>query len=322
MSNHANFVIVNDEGSDVYNWSAGGYYVLRWVFFGPDIAISAIEDFFSEHGPSKTLYSPGVCEAGALIDPGRKKLLVFSSDIGNILEHRLYLNLLRVNWPGWKVRWAYQGSIDFSFYLHLPKEVILEKAYLDARGQKPPIEMKCLPNFGTAEQSPCMWSAREADGQLRVGFPQRDDYWPDEIFLFGPQALRYCEDLPILTNPMRIELPNYGLHVDMGVRKIFYWAEEILRPRDFLQSLWEGWELVWLEDRFEEHLEMLGGLIECEREKEGWQLNSIMVEIRNEVSDYPEDNPTIRDPISKLLSKDMQERMIQEAVRNHRRASS
>ncbi|WP_418961078.1 hypothetical protein [Streptomyces tritici] len=65
-----------------------------------------------------------MCEAGALIDLRRRTLLLFAAE-GPItrLRHRAATwEALAAAWPGWELRWTYDGPAELREYLGLDPE--------------------------------------------------------------------------------------------------------------------------------------------------------------------------------------------------------
>jgi hypothetical protein len=80
----------------------------RDVFWGPDPTFDFITSLADE---DDHLYDELMCEGAALVDADRTRLLVWGGE--DIAYEKplqsAYLDLLRLNWPGWRVDWAVGG---------------------------------------------------------------------------------------------------------------------------------------------------------------------------------------------------------------------
>lgn len=128
-------------------------------------------------------------------------------------------------WPGWALRWAHEGVVDFVHTIG---------GELDAVIDRYPQHL-LEPRFGFDCLAGCI-SVRNASGTLA--------FWPISV-------LRHD-----------IGIPEVGLHIDRAARTVELWCVHWLPDHDRrLAHAWPGWQICWARDRFEAQLEATSGLL-------------------------------------------------------------
>lgn len=122
MGHRANYVIVREDGYDLYYSHWGSNVINHDFIWGPEAAL----EFIRDQEPCEEWMDERWCEGGALLDPQAQVLLLFGGEGTSFdpFEHRIYLKLLGCVWPGWQLRWAYDGLLDLTRYLGLPDEIV------------------------------------------------------------------------------------------------------------------------------------------------------------------------------------------------------
>ncbi len=102
--------------------SLGTNTVDRDLFWGPEHALA----FVRGQKATDEWLDDVWCEGGALVDLHRRELMLFGGeDIQHdVLRHRVTLAAMRVMWPAWEVRWAFEGLGDFVDHLGLSRELV------------------------------------------------------------------------------------------------------------------------------------------------------------------------------------------------------
>ena len=110
MGQRANFMIKSDSRwSFYYDHSAAGSmeYCLIW---GPEESLFLIE----QTRPVKQLMDEVWCEGAALMDLDEDMLLFFGGEsiYYDSWEQEAFIELLRAQWPGWRISWAHEGIVS------------------------------------------------------------------------------------------------------------------------------------------------------------------------------------------------------------------
>jgi hypothetical protein len=130
MGHRANYVIVQEGETEIYQSGWGALSIVHDVFFGPEVTAA----FMRSHLTNETLYDEVWCEGAALLDLTEKRLLFFSwYDLNEPIVVKHYLAMLQANYPGWHTGLASGGIREICLYIgHDLSEVVSEDEDLDA----------------------------------------------------------------------------------------------------------------------------------------------------------------------------------------------
>ncbi|MFF2660290.1 hypothetical protein ACFVUH_23410 [Kitasatospora sp. NPDC058032] len=243
MADRANFVVVRESGE--YE-----LYLDRWGAVGLDLDLLA--------GPAETLSTVrrlGVvdwwlddvyCQGAALIDLGRKVLLLFAWEgPSTVMRYRAAtLELLRDAWPGWDVRWMYDGPAELRTYLGLDPEPVRDRGRDTFRGAvlEPGHEELLDPEptviVVTVGSEHCYVVANVSDHPVREGAALLDR-------LRGGPEHGMCR-VPA----------DAGLHIDPARRRVGWWVLGATAEAYEMAERWPGWTVEFWQDSWQEHVRL------------------------------------------------------------------
>lgn len=307
MSSRANFVIVGPNGYELYYAAAGNSTDLL-VFWGPEFTIRSIRtyDRLDESRWLDDLWAEG----GVLVDPHGKVLIFFGGEtvIEEILHRRIFLELLSYTWPGWEIRYAYEGIVDIAEYVGVPRGKVLDSDEGFDHGPTILASVSVAAMIGGFVST--VGSLIDYSGNLSI-FPLSLQVLsllragPDLVdrLLFAPaKGLLSVDDLPQ-------GLPRSGFHIDLSSKTLELWttkSEADIERR--LGRLWPGWEVRWHRDNFEFQLERCGGQLHFSLESRQESMTSMKDALLWEDTRDPspnlsmEDRRAILEPILKAVS--------------------
>lgn len=234
MGSRANVAIRLNGAWTHHGSNSMGYSVAAWLALGPAPALAVFRSF--------PVWDPGdwqhesICEAGALIDLDAKDLLFFLN--AGYGERLAALAGYQRTWPGWTIRWAYNGIADVTDALGL------DRAVLD----RDPWDNTDLFKWGRADPGePLNLSYLVTVGNTAYGL----DGWAESPWQIGPALLDQLADRPQpSTWP---EVPRGGMHLDPAMRQAAVWSiDPVLGLADRFAERWPGWTLDFLQDRYGE----------------------------------------------------------------------
>ncbi|GGN72283.1 hypothetical protein GCM10010112_40400 [Actinoplanes lobatus] len=241
MGSRANVAIRMDGawthcGSDSIGYSLDAYLAL-----GPEPALAVFGAMPAWDDPAQW-QTESVCEAGALIDLDAQELLFFLD-----VDYHQRLALLdgcRRTWPGWTIRWAYNGIADVTDALGLDRAVLGRQPWDNTalfKWHKPgPEEELVLHHVITV-------------GTTAYGL----DYNAEAPWSIGPALLDQLFELPRVTTLPRV--PRSGLHLDPAARTAGVWSTEpVYGLTERFADRWPGWTLRFWEDRYLEQQRRCG----------------------------------------------------------------
>ncbi|MFD7444477.1 hypothetical protein [Streptomyces sp. NPDC059909] len=247
MADWATFVVVSEDGDhEMYESRFGAVGIDLDLLAGPDVVLP----FIRAHAAADGHWRDDVwCQGAALVDLGRKVLLMFAWEGPTArMRHRAAAwELLRHAWPGWELRWTFDGPADLRAYLGLDPETV-----------------------------------RDQDRQVCAGIEiEPDDVDPAEADpLFAVVTLgadRCClvwngEDHPIAEGPGLLDrlaaVPDHGtctlavqsgIHVDPERRRVGWWLLDAQAEAYEMASRWPGWRVEFWQDRWDEHVRASNG---------------------------------------------------------------
>jgi hypothetical protein len=158
-----------------------------------------------------------------------------------------YLDTVGRTWPGWQVRWAYDGIADMERHLGIDPTA----------GNRPVRGPRPLYPRGRGEE----W---KPDYVVTVAGPATRPavYGPNwhatPPWWVGPALLDELDEAG--RDPVFTAVPSAGMHLDPATRTAGIWAVE--RSLDGLTAqwprVWPGWRLEFWEDQIPQHLARCG----------------------------------------------------------------
>jgi hypothetical protein len=249
MGQRANFVLVDDAGWRLYydHWAANR--MCSVLVAGPEAATRFIT---AQRLCAQDEWLDDVwAEGGAVVDHPSRRLAFFGDEwMLELPAKRAFMRLLPLTWPGWDVRWAYDGLGD------LAANVSVDRSVVRALGDRSmPDDLQPTP----LAEWPChLVTVRDESGRLTVypfGWAEDHGAWQ------GPGLL---DRLPAggLTQVNLPVIPDSGLHVDVRSRTAGAWSIDVvpgLLPA--LPDLWPGWQVEFWEDHYEEQARHCGDAV-------------------------------------------------------------
>jgi hypothetical protein len=270
MGHEANLLLVDEQGYKLFycHWCANTLY--QSLFWGPDYSIPFIEQQQLE--ANNGWLTARWVQGGVVLDIYRRVLLLFDEDsLNDIPLHRIYMALLQEVWKGWEVRWAYEGIFNMADYVGYPR------AKVRARHSNYAIDDRWLPGFWSVENDfllhtdYCVASVKFGDENLRLftlsGSSTAALVLGTKILdiMNYDEGLRYLDlnNVPLDNDHLDIIVgagfPQSGFHIDITQHQIAFWTADYDELRDRIVPAWFGWEVIWLQDRYEFQLEHTNG---------------------------------------------------------------
>ncbi|MGW6707646.1 hypothetical protein ACWGDE_22530 [Streptomyces sp. NPDC054956] len=211
---------------------------------GPDVLLPLLSGpAGGPTGGSDPWFDDEQVHGGVVVDPDRKLLLTFAWDApsASAPTRAAALALLRGAWPGWEVRWAYDGQTGLRSYLGLDP----------ADDRSGPIGA-----FGC----PATTGADPSVAVVTIG-PDRChvlECGEDHPATEGPDLLDRLLDLPRHTSHRGYA--EAGIHVDPEHRRVGWWLTGAQVHAEEVAGRWPGWTVEFWADRWSEHALASGGL--------------------------------------------------------------
>ncbi|MFE1870077.1 hypothetical protein ACFW9N_04120 [Streptomyces sp. NPDC059496] len=244
MGNRATFVIAGAEGYERRGSSFGAVGLDLDLLGGPEAVLPFVLGHRLEAGP---WYDDDMCEAGALIDPSRRLLLVFAQEGPSVAmrTRAAWWRLLALAWPGWELRWVYDGQSGLRTHVGLDPGCVRDSLY-----PGPPLEAD---DEELADPDPMVAVVTVGSGRCHV--------------------LAHIDDHPVVEGPTLLDrlsaAPGHaayagraeaGVHVDPGARRVGWWLTGIVPHAGRTAARWPGWTVEFWADRWSEHARSAPGL--------------------------------------------------------------
>ncbi|MEU6878762.1 hypothetical protein [Streptomyces sp. NPDC046712] len=250
MANWATYVVVPEGGAvgghEVYEARFGAVGIDLDLLAGPDVVVPLIR---ARSRVSGRWRDDGMCEAAALIDLRSRTLLLFAWEgpITQMRHRSATWEVLRRAWPGWELRWTYDGPAELAAYLGLdPDEV---------RYRRPSVYAESALDLGDEELD-------ERDPLVRVvtigaGRCHLLSAVNDHPIAEGPALVDRLADAP--DHGVCAVAADSGIHVDPVRRRVGWWLLNAVAGAGEMAPRWPGWTVEFWEDRWEEHVRVAGG---------------------------------------------------------------
>lgn len=243
VGSRANVAIKEDGRWAHYGSNGMGYSLDAWLALGPGPVLAMFG------GGAWPAWEPGEWQweswalAGALVDVDARELLLFL-ECG--YDERLgALEAYPRVWPGWTVRWAWNGMSDITDALGLDRAVVRREPWTETD----------LFRWGRPEKDP---TAEPWMYQLITVGDVAYGPAPDRAWEIGPSVLGQIPELrQVAVWP---KVPRAGLHLDPDTRSAGIWSiEPVHGLTERFAERWPGWTLDFWEDRFAEQEARCGG---------------------------------------------------------------
>ncbi|MGI5238679.1 hypothetical protein [Dactylosporangium sp. CA-139066] len=238
MGSRVNYVVVRSGEYTVYSLGGGSGEAIDYSFAtGPDVVLRWLANL-GECADGQW-FSDVMSDGGVLIDVDRRVLLLFNRPY-NLMRYRAaMLQAYAATWPGWEIRWAYDGVADLMAYVGVDPV-----AAHDDDGPEPTERNE----FGPDDPVAAVVTIRGADGRVRLYGLNPDKAW--RRWRMGPDLVEWVAAGPELpesaTNP-----PTAGLDLDPATRRAGLWSVEPLHGlRQRWAELWPGWTLEFWGDNW------------------------------------------------------------------------
>lgn len=257
MGHRASYAVIKDGRVDLFISRWGGKSIVADMLAGPDAATAMIRPrvgrtpppdddlvaglLWNGPDPATELLNDVFCEGAALIDHDRRVLLAYQW-MEDYSQFAAAIAALGAVWPGWQVRWAFDGIGDLAAYLGQDRSTVrsgfekdacgLGSFYSPARRGKFPLD-----DDEEWDLFDCVLSVRHEDGSLDLyasGLSINDMALPAPAAFEGfpsGYATLHCA-----------QIPRSGIHVDFRSRSAGVWTIDALEGYlDNAESTWPGW---------------------------------------------------------------------------------
>ncbi|MET9568432.1 hypothetical protein ABZY34_04680 [Streptomyces virginiae] len=242
MGNRATFVIAGPEGHTRHRSSYGAVALDLDLLAGSEVVIP----YLRAHAPDDSWYPDDMVEAGVLADPFRRLLLVFAWEgpAASLRTRAAGMELLRLAWPGWEVRWLYEGQSGLRAHLGLTQQEPGADVYPGPALEPDDEEL--------ADPDPLVAVVTVGTDRCHA-LADINDHPVEE----GPALLDRLRDAP---GHGRYRLrADAGIHVDPSRRQVGWWLNTARAHARTVEQRWPGWTVEFWEDRWAEHERASGG---------------------------------------------------------------
>lgn len=252
MGSRANYLLIEQGRPHLFYTHWGAQHVDRDFFFGPDVALGVVRS--ARPVPLSEMLDDVWSEGGALLDLDRRRLRLWggegvSHEVG---PRQVWLELLRISWPGWDVRWADRGILELAEAAGVPPRQV--------RSRQPPLEPfreSLLRPIGSLV-STFVTLRRPAGPQRDVALPAR----PSHYLAAGPRLLDLLNDLPEFPPPPEAKWPSHCLLLDEPRRSMWvtglWWGTFDPLTADAVAAHWPGWSIHLHNEGMLRHLAFTG----------------------------------------------------------------
>jgi hypothetical protein len=213
--------------------------MLDALIAGPQLARRYIEGLEHVDWWTNELWADG----GAVLDLTTRTLKFFGEELmSEIPERRAIMCVLPAMWPGFTVEWVYDGVNELAAHVGVDDPSIRfvpDKKVMPTLEIQPKKDVIChLVTVVRPDGEVCAWPLWSGSSAA----------W------YGPRLLDKLPTPP--PQPVtRGAIPDSGLHVDVGQRRVSTWLTRVepgLLAR--LPLRWPGWQIEFWGDRYEKHL--------------------------------------------------------------------
>ncbi|GAA4885333.1 hypothetical protein [Kitasatospora terrestris] len=240
MGDRANVIAVREDGTyELYRsgWAVG---IDLDLLDGPEAVLAMLPGLRQDGW----WLDDTMAQGGVLLDLGRKVLLFFAWEGPSTeLRHRAAtFELVRAAWPGWEVRWLYDGAAELRAYVGLDPEFVRDRGARLSRAPflAPGDEDLAGPDPGgvvvTVGDRGCHIASDAFDHPVRE----------------GEHLLGRLADAPG-HGVCRLHV-NSGIHLDPEHRRLGWWSLYSSPQAYRVPELWPGWTVEFWQDAWERHV--------------------------------------------------------------------
>ncbi|MFF0739032.1 hypothetical protein ACFYVL_01415 [Streptomyces sp. NPDC004111] len=240
MGDRANVIVLRENGThELYRtgWAVG---IDLDLLYGPGPVLGMLPELRQDGW----WLDDSMAQGGILLDLGRKVLLFFAwQGPSTELRHRAAVfAMIRAAWPGWEVRWLYDGPAELREYIGLDPE------YVRCRDAAPSVAPLLAPDdedlagadpggvLITAGTDHCHVASDAFDHPVRE----------------GAALLHRLSDAPG-HGVCRLHV-NSGIHLDPQRRHLGWWSLYSSPQAYEVPELWPGWTVEFWQDDWERHV--------------------------------------------------------------------
>ncbi|MFE6225827.1 hypothetical protein [Streptomyces sp. NPDC057854] len=244
MGDRANVIVVRENGThELYRtgWAVG---IDLDLLEGPAPVLAMLPELRQD----SWWLDDTMAQGGILLDLGRKVLLFFAWEGPSTeLRHRAaMLELIRAAWPGWEVRWLYDGSAELREYVGLDLE------YVRSRDSAPSLAPFLAPDDPdlagpdpggvviTVSTDRCHIASDAFDHPVREGTALLDR-------LADAPGHGSCH--------LHV---NAGIHLDPERRRLGWWSLYSSPQAYQVPELWPSWTVEFWQDEWKRHVRAAG----------------------------------------------------------------
>lgn len=242
MGHRANLVLLEKNKVKIYYSQWEGQKSSKILSQG----LKFCERHFKKFNEDDYLMDNAWAEGGILIDKDKKKIMFFEIELlesGGL--RKIFIEYLEQNvWIGWKIKWAFQGNVDFAEYLGLLEDRILADG--------------CMPSFPKLEKLSELIieeEEREYAGKSLITIITDKDIKDYIIYGFYQEINKCIGEGESLKDNIPVELETFEhekikdieiddvLLVDYNNKRLsVYWNEDVdFRHINRLKDIWKGW---------------------------------------------------------------------------------
>jgi hypothetical protein len=260
MAAIAKYALIREGRTTVLHHNVGAYDVLNLSAAGPALTVGYLDAHLDMYGRAGDWGREPEgwdmdAEGGLLVDIDQRVVLAFTI-YTDVAERAAYLATVARVWPGWRVRWAYDGVADLMRHAGDADQVDTSDRIADAEDLE--LGHYVYGRLGP-RRSVCRYLVTVADESGKVAahsvtYPE--PWWVGAPLLSGLGGDSLVDSCPTM--------PDAGLHLEPHDRVAWLWS--CCRPlegiREEWDDLWPGWRLTFCEDRYAEQLDRSAGAVE------------------------------------------------------------
>jgi hypothetical protein len=199
-------------------------------------------------------------EGGAVLDLDKKHLLWWGGEdiLYELPLRRVYLKLQEKVWNGWTVEWAHRGIVDLAEYVGYPKEKVL--ADREDFSEVAELKLAEKPSWVMS-----LGSIKTVEGETKLFVLS---YYCENYLFNGTNLAAHCKTQAGLEKVIwteweeNREFPQGGFWIDEKRGTVEFWSvRDCPNVVQDLKKIWDGWEIIWYQDRYEFQVEKLGDRI-------------------------------------------------------------
>jgi len=257
VGSRASYAVIEDGRVELFSSRWGGMSIVANMLAGPDAATAMIRPpvartpppdddlparlLWNGPDPATELLDDVFCEGAALIDHDRRVLLAFQW-MDDQPTFAAAIADLAAAWPGWQVRWAFDGIGDLAAYLGQDRSTVRSESEKDTYDLESFYSPAQRGEFHLDDDEEwdlfrCVLSVRHDDGSLHL---YASGTRIDDMALPAPAAF---DGLPSGFATLHCaDIPRSGIHVDFRSRTAGVWTIDALEGYlDDAESTWPGW---------------------------------------------------------------------------------